>query len=329
MNSSKKTVYHQLLPGIVLGICVLFGLMILGDANSVSLQLLHFRWEYFGYAVGFSIVNYFFRFLKRHFCLNLNGTKSLSIWKSFQLFIAGVPLSATPMKVGESFKGIWLNRFSGLPVEKAVTMYLADHLSDGLSVFLLLAFGTIAYPELWPFFLLAFVLFLTAIFFLQIKPWAQGLLNVSEKVPFLEQIVPELRRCMDGNPELIRFWPLVFSSFLGLISWLADGAALVLILLGLGYAFSWYLVGASLLVFTFAMLMGIISAFPSGMGVNEVSMAALLTLMLDFRPEMAAAATILFRLATFWIGFLFGLLLWFISGKSLGIQTNEGRIIES
>jgi uncharacterized membrane protein YbhN (UPF0104 family) len=58
-------------------------------------------------------------------------------------------------------------------------------------------------------------------------------------------------------------------------------------------------------------------------------MAALLTVVVGFKPEIAAAATILFRLATFWFGFLIGLLIWFISGKSLGIQTGEGRIIES
>jgi conserved hypothetical protein len=329
MNSSKNSVYHQLLPGIILGLSVLFGLMILADVNRVSLELLHFKWLYFLAAMLLSVVNYFFRFLKRHYCLNRGGNKQLTLGQSFQLFTAGFPLAVTPMKVGESFKGIWLNRVSGLPVEKAVSVFLADHISDGLSIFLVLGFGTMAYPRLWPYFLLVFVLFLTAIFFLQIKPMTQGLFNISEKLPFLEKVVPELRTCMDGNPELLRFGPLVLSSLLGVISWMADGAALVAILLGLGYTFSWYLVGASLLVFAFAMLMGILSAFPAGVGVIEVAMAALLTVMVGFKPEIAAAATILFRLATFWFGFLVGLLIWFVSGKSLGIQTNEGRIIES
>jgi uncharacterized membrane protein YbhN (UPF0104 family) len=63
-------------------------------------------------------------------------------------------------------------------------------------------------------------------------------------------------------------------------------------------------------------------------GVTEVAMAALLTLVLGFRPEIAAAATILFRLATFWFSFLVGLLIWVFTGKSLGIQSTEGRIIE-
>jgi len=328
MRSQKNSVYHQLLPGSILGISVLFGLMILGDANKVSLEFLHFHWIYFGIAILLSLVNSLFRFLKRHLCLSLGGRKDISVGQSFQLFIAGFPLALTPMKVGESYKGIWLNRISGLPVEKAVSVFLVDHISDGLSIFLVLTFGTIAFPDLWPFFLLVLVLFLAAIFFLQIKPMTQGIFNLSEKLPFLERVVPELRNCVDGNPELLRFWPLALSSLLGVVSWLAEGAALVFILIGLGYSFTWYLVGASLLVFAFAMLMGVLSAFPAGVGVTEVAMAALLTLVLGFRPEIAAAATILFRLATFWFSFLVGLLIWVFTGKSLGIQSTEGRIIE-
>jgi glycosyltransferase 2 family protein len=329
MNSTKNSVYNQLLPGIILGISVLFGLMILADVNKVSLLFLHFHWVYFAAAILLSLVNYLFRFLKRHFCLNMSGNKHLTFRQSFRLFTAGFPLAVTPMKVGESFKGIWLNRISGLPVEKGVSVFLVDHISDGLSIFLVITFGTIAYPELWPFFLLVLVLFLAAIFFLQIKPMVQGIFNISEKLPFLEKVIPELRTCMDGNPELLSFWPLVLSSILGVVAWLADGAALVAILMGLGFSFSWYLVGVSLLVFSFAMLMGILSSFPAGVGVVEVAMAALLTLLSGFKPEIAAAATILFRLASFWFGFLFGLLTWMITGKSLGIQTNEGRIIDS
>ena len=329
MNPKKISVYHQLLPGIVLGVSVLFGLMILGDVNHVSMQLLHFHWIYFGIAVLLSVVNFLFRFLKRHFSLNYGNKGSLSLLHSFQLYLAEVPLSVTPMNVGDSFKGIWLNKASGLPVEKGISVFLVDHISDLLSIFLVLTFGTIAYLGLWLYFLLVLVLFLTAIFFIQIKPMVQGLLNLSEKVPFLEKMVPELRECLDGNPELLTFWPLVYSSLLGAVSWLANGAALTFILIGLGYAFSWQLVSTSLLVFAFAMLMGILSAFPAGVGVLEVAMAALLTLMLGFKPEVAAAATILFRLTNFWFGFLVGLLIWFFSGKSLGIQSVEGHIIES
>jgi uncharacterized protein (TIRG00374 family) len=329
MKSTKNPIYRQLRPGILLGITILLGLMILGDVNKVSQEFLNFNWAYFGLAILLSILNYVLRFVKRQYSLKCSGMQNLSFFRSVQLFIASFPLSLTPMKVGESFKGIWLNRFSGLPVETTITIFLVDHLSDGLSVFLLSAFGTLAFPKLWPFFLLIFILFLCVIIFMQIKPMAHRMFNLSEKMPFFEEIIPALRKCMDGNPELFKPGALIFSSLIGLVSWMADGAALVSIMLGLGYIFTWQLVGSSLLVFSFAMLMGILSAFPSGIGVMEVSMAAMLTIMLNFRPEIAAAATILFRLATFWFGFLVGLLIWFVWGKILGINAEEGRIIES
>jgi glycosyltransferase 2 family protein len=329
MNSSRNMIYRQLGPGILLGIVILFGLMILGDVNKVSQQFLQFKWGYFGLALLLTGLNYVLRFVKRQYSLHHSGIGKLSFSRSIQLFIASFPLSVTPMKVGESFKGIWFSRLSGLPVEKTVMVFLADHFSDGLSIFLLSVFGTIAFPDLWPFFLLVFLLFLCAIIFMQIKPMAHRVFNLSEKMPFLEEIIPAIRKCMDSNPELFHIGPLVYSSFVGLLSWVAEGAALTSVLLGLGFLFSWELVGTSLLVFSFAMLMGILSSFPSGVGVMEVSMAALLTIMLGYSPDLAAAATILFRIATFWVGFLIGLLIWVIWGKKLGINIEEGRIIES
>lgn len=329
MNVKSKSIYRQLVPGIILGISILLGLMILADVNRVSAQFLQFHWMYFFYAVLLSVATSLFRFLKRHYCLNRGGAGNFTLSNSFHLFLASFPLSVTPMKVGESFKGIWLNRISGIPVEKAVSIFLVDHVSDGLSVFLLMVFGTIAYPKLWPAFLLVLILFLLGILFIQIKPVTQNFLNISEKVPLLSRIVPIARSCMDHNPDLFRFGPLFLSSLLGLASWMAEGTALFMILIGLGYPPTWALVATSVLVFAFSMLMGVISAFPGGVGVLEVAMAALLTLILGFKPEVAAAATILFRVATFWVGFVIGLLILYFTGKTFGVQNNEGRIIES
>ena len=96
------------------------------DVNKVSAQFLQFHWIYFLYAVLLSMLNFLFRFIKRHYCLNRGGAGNFTFSNSFHLFLASFPLSVTPMKVGESFKGIWLNRLSGIPVEKAVSIFLVD-----------------------------------------------------------------------------------------------------------------------------------------------------------------------------------------------------------
>jgi hypothetical protein len=72
MNVKSNSVFKQLTPGVILGLAILVGLMILGGANKVSAQFLQFHWVYFFYAILLSILNYLFRFLKRHYCLNLS-----------------------------------------------------------------------------------------------------------------------------------------------------------------------------------------------------------------------------------------------------------------
>jgi len=48
--------------------------------------------------------------------------------------------------------------------------------------------------------------------------------------------------------------------------------------------------------------MGFISNLPGGMGVVELAMAALLTVLLGRNPEQVVVVTVLFRFATFWQG---------------------------
>jgi uncharacterized protein (TIRG00374 family) len=152
--------------------------------------------------------------------------------------------------------------------------------------------------------------------------------TVSARVPILKQIVPELRECIDANPALFSIGNMTISFVLGILSWAAEGAALFIILRGLGFAPSLPLIATSILVFAFSTTVSLASRLPGGLGVMEIAMAMLLTLLLNFQPEKAVAATILFRLATFWITFVFGLALWSVAGKKLGINSQEGRIIE-
>jgi uncharacterized protein (TIRG00374 family) len=87
------------------------------------------------------------------------------------------------------------------------------------------------------------------------------------------------------------------------------------------------LIAISCLVLAFSMLMGLISRLPGGLGVIELAMAALLTVLLNFRPELAVTATILFRLATFWIDMLFGILFWSVIQKPKPQRSGAGRIV--
>lgn len=328
MVAHTRSIYRQLLPGLFLGLIVLVGLAVLGNAKHVTSLLISFHWLNFLLAIALSFLNQALRFLKRAINFHTSGVRNVSFMESMVLFLLCLPLSVTPTRVGESFKGIWLFKRSGIPVERAVSVFMVEQISDGLSVFVLMVIGTIAYPSLWPLFLSLFLAFLGLLVYFKWPNAEVRNSTVGAKVPILKQIIPQLRECIDANPALFALGNMTISFVLGILSWAAEGAALFIILRGLGFAPSLPLIATSILVFAFATTVSLASRLPGGLGVMEVAMALLLTLLLDFQPEKAVAATILFRLATFWVTFIFGLLLWSVAGKPLGINSQEGRIIE-
>jgi len=189
--------------------------------------------------------------------------------------------------------------------------------------------GTIAYPSLWPLFAGLFLAFLAVLGYFKIPRSDARVSLVSDKVPVLKQVIPQLRESIEANPALFSVANLFITCLLGMLSWAAEGTALFVILRGLDFTPSLHLVATSVLVFAFAATVSIASKLPGGLGIMEMAMALLLTLLLNFQPDKAVTATVLFRLATFWVTFICGLILWSITGKSLGIRNQEGRIIES
>jgi uncharacterized protein (TIRG00374 family) len=328
MYAPTRNIYQQLIPGLVLSGIVIIGLTVLGGMNHVGQYLVNFQWKFFALAIALSFLNHSIRFLKQAFYLHRSGVRGVTFFEAFRLFAASFPLVAAPKRVKESFKGIWLFRASGIPVERAVTIFIVDQISDGLSVFVLMVIGTFAYPSLWPLFLSLFLAFLGAIIYLRIKPNYYKPPTNADHVPLIKRIIPQFQECVDSNPALFTAWSMTLTIFLGILSWAAEGAALFFIRVGLGLAPSLPLVATAILVFAFSTTIGLVSTLPGGVGVVELAMAMMLTLLLDFKPEIAVAATILFRLATFWISYFFGIFLWSVSGNSLGLNNGEGRVIE-
>lgn len=328
MRNANRSLLQQMFPGLLLGIIVLVGLIFLGNYQRVSHYINTYHWMGFGLAIGLHFLSLTLRFLKRAINLHHSGIRNVSFVDSMSLFLACLPLAVTPSRFEGSFKGVWLFKKAGVPVERAVSVFMVDQISDGLSVFILLAFGTISFPTLWPLFLCVLLAFLGVLAYFRFPPPEKGKNGVSAKMPIVKRIMPQLRECIEANPSLFTVESMLITFILGIISWAADGAALFTILMGLGFAPSLPLFATAELVYAFATTVSIASRIPGGLGVLEVGMALLLTLLLNFQPDKAVVATILFRLATFWVTFLLGLLIWSIAGKSLGISKQEGRIIE-
>lgn len=300
--------------GLVFGFLVMLGLLLLGDLRQVGKALQTFHWAYFPAALLLTLFNYTLRFFKFHYYLGQVGVRlggrGFPLRQSARLFVAGFPLAVTPAKAGEALKAVWLQRAAGLPVARGVAVVLAERLSDGLAVLVLASVGVIAYPRYWPAFLLLLALLGGTVLVLQVRPLAYWVLDIGERLPVIKKIVPALHQFYDGSYRLFRPGPALLAVGLGTLSWLGEGIGFYLILLGLGLAPGWELVSLAVFILAFSTLVGAVSSLPGGLGAAEASIAGMLVLLGNVSAETAAAATLLIRFATLWLGVSLGLLVW-------------------
>ncbi|NTU74582.1 MAG: flippase-like domain-containing protein [Anaerolineaceae bacterium] len=328
-TTSSRILVKRLIPGLLLGFFVFLGLAILGDLRHVSESILAFDWRIYPLALLFTLFNYTLRFLKWHYYLKLIGASNIS-WKlSLRMFVAGFPLAVTPGKVGEVLKGVWLNRLSGIPVGKGISVVVAERISDGMAVLLLSLVGVIAYPKYWPAFLLVFVLLVGMIVLSQIRPAAMFILDQLEKIKLLKKIIVGTREFYEGSYSLFKPVPTLIAVSLGTISWLGEGIGFYLILTGLGLQPGLHLASMAVFILAFSTIVGAVTALPGGLGAAEVSIAGMLTVLMVASPSEASAATLLIRLATLWFGVILGLIAWAFSADLLGMKAEQAHDVEN
>ncbi|MFN2282513.1 MAG: YbhN family protein [Anaerolineales bacterium] len=310
MPEKYTLVIRRLIPGLIFGFLVFLGLVLVGDIRQVSAQVLNFRWVYFPLVLALTLFNYILRFFKWHFYLGQVGVEDFPLLDSARLFLAGFPLAVTPGKVGEALKGVWLERETGLPVSKGISVVLAERISDGLGVLALSTLGVIAYPRYWPAFAIVLGGLITLIVLIQIRPAALWLLELASKLPVLKRITEGLREFYEGSYALFRPKATLIAVGIGTISWLGEGIGLYYVLRGLDVPGGWNTQSIAVFVLAFSTVIGAVSALPGGLGAAEASIAGMLAILLGLARDTAAAATILIRFATLWFAVVLGLTVW-------------------
>ena len=318
-----KSILRRMIPGILFGFLVLLVISLVADLRQVGDQFAEFDWVVYPLVLGLTLFNYVLRFIKWHFYLHLVGITNLPVPESARIFVAGFPLAVTPGKVGEVIKAVWLNQKSGLPTARGVSVVLAERISDGMAVLLLSVIGVIAYPQYWVIFMLIFLSIAAVIVIIQIRPLALWLIGIGERLPLLNRFAQALREFYEGSYLLFKPIPSLFAVGIGMISWLGEGIGFYLILLGLGVPSGWNTLSIAVFTLSFSIVIGAVSALPGGLGLAEVSIAGMLTLLLGLSTDTAAAATLLIRFATLWFGVALGLVVWAFSRDLLGLTTQN------
>ncbi len=306
---SLKTLQGKLLASLLLGLAVVIVLGLVSDAREVGRDLGSFRWELLPAILGLTLLNYLLRWLKWEFYLRRlalgDGVNRLD---SGLIFCSGMIMSVTPGKLGEVFKSYLLRRVNGTAVSRSAPIVLAERLTDGLAMLLLMALGLTLYPPARLLFVVLVLATLVGILVLQYRQLALALIDGTERLPLGAKIAPRLRTVYASTRQLLEWRVLLISTLISLLSWGFECVAFYFVLVGLGVAGTPLLLLQATFIFAASTLFGLVSLLPGGLGVSEVSSVALLVALVGLGAATATTATLLIRFCTLWFGVLVGAL---------------------
>jgi len=285
---------RRLLLGLAV-ICLVYGVstFLLGG-EAVLDALARVPLGVYGLVLSCSLFNYFLRYRRWAWFLARRGHK-LPFGTHGLIYVAGFAYTATPGKIGEALRGIYLKDY-GVPLTRTVAAVGAERLADLMSMALLTLAIVAASPYVgWGF---AAALGLTTL-----AAWAlhSGLL-----MSLVGRFIGSDATSATLDDLKSYLTPGVFLSaiLIGLMGWGLEGAGFHLILAVLGVDITPL---TAIGIYAAASLLGALSFMPGGIGGAEAVMTGLL-IARGVDASTAFAATLICRGATLWFGVLLGFL---------------------
>jgi glycosyltransferase 2 family protein len=322
---SVRNIQRKVALSAVLGALVIAALSILTDVRAVGSSLADFDWPILWAVLGWTVFNYVLRWLKWDYYLRKLGMGAgVSYFDSALLFVSGMVMAVTPGKIGEVFKSYLLKRINGTPVSASAPIVLAERLTDGLGMLILMGVGLNLYPPARPLFWILLAGGIVGIAALQYRPVALWMLEQMRHLPLLKRFAPHARRFYESSFALLSWRLLLFSTLLSIISWGGECIAFYYVLVGFGSPAGAELLLIATFIFAASTLFGLVSFLPGGLGVSEASSAALLVgLVGGISASAATAATIMIRFCTLWFGVLLGVLSLLIFERRYRAEVDE------
>jgi glycosyltransferase 2 family protein len=299
---------NKILFSVVIGAVVVLVLGVVGDIEEVGAQIGRFRWSLVPAIVGLIVMNYSLRWLKWDYYLRrLRMGQGVSRGESALIFLAGMVMAITPGKVGEVLKSALLKQVNGTPLSASAPIVLAERITDGLAMLLLMGLGLSLYAPARLAFVALVALSALAIGIAQNRALSLRLIGWAERLPVVGRFGQHLQRFYESSALLLSWRVLLVSTLISFVSWGGECLAFYVILVGLGEPGSLLLLQQATFIYAASTLFGLISFLPGGLGVSEASSATLLGTLIGMPRAAAVAATIFIRLCTLWFGVSLGI----------------------
>jgi glycosyltransferase 2 family protein len=293
---NKKKIALAVFAGILLYFAI-----IVSQEKEIVPTLLNFNWKYAPIIISLTFANYFFRFVKWHFYLRELEIK-IPVKSSALIFLSGLSMSITPAKIGETFKAYLLKEKHGTEATKTLPVVAAERITDiaGLAVLALIGSLFFSYGTgIIAILLVAFLAFSALV-------WTKNIniANIVSKIPLISKYSVMLDKSYGNFSKIFSPKNLAITTGLSILSWMFECLAFFTVLTSFGLQAP---VLFTIFAFSFTTILGAISMIPGGLGVTEFSLIGLL-IAFGIAGSGAAAATILIRIFTLWLGVAVGLI---------------------
>lgn len=309
----------KILISALVGLAVIIVLGLASDLGQVAQSFGQFGWATLPAILGFTVLNYALRWLKWDYYLRRMGMgQGVGYGASALLFTSGMVMAVTPGKVGEVLKSYLLKQINGTPISASAPIVLAERVTDGLAMLLLMGFGLTLYPPARPLFYLLLVVTIVGLLMLQSLRLMERVLGLAARLPFGGRLAPRLLMAYQSSRQLLSWRILLVSTVISLVSWFGECVAMYYVLRGLGVPASFLLLQQATFVFAASTLFGLVSFLPGGLGVSEGSSALMLQRLIPLAAGPATTATIIIRFCTLWFGVTLGALALLVFSRRYG-----------
>jgi len=294
---------RNLILALALGVAVYLVLAVVSGFGSLTAALDDFNFALVPAILGLVLLSYAGRFLRWLYYLKILKV-SVPLLTNAAIFAAGLSMTISPGKLGEVLKSVFVRQASGAPVARTAPAVVAERATDGT--------GMVAWG-----FLGAFALGLgpgTMVLFLAVAALGIAVLRSKRlsllaerallKLPLLNRLAPHLGDFHASSNELLAARPLVVGTVISFLSWGLECLAVYLCSVGLGTDMPFLLV---VFVFAVSSLIGVLSMLPGGIGAVEAGLYGQFVTVAGLSAGLAAALTVMIRLATLWFATLVGI----------------------
>lgn len=249
-------------------------LIFLGDVGSFRNGLVNFKWLNLVISILIIFSSQIIRSLRWHFWLK-KIVKEITLKDNILFYISGLALMATPGRLGEAIRSLFIRRDYGVALSKTIPVVFIERFYElvTIGVFSSVTIFFVNFNKI--IVIIPAILTISVIIIVNKKEIMLFLLNKLSKRRFFSKILPNLEDSTDTIYRLVHYNQLIPSIAISLLAGLLDMIGIYFLVLGLDIKISF---PESVLIISSALLAGFLSLIPGGFVAIEGSIVGLLTL---------------------------------------------------